>query len=277
MISHKQVPAVDCQFFEQAFLAFHEAVSGTSSDRDEAAIVAVVAKLVPNFQTTGTGKDLFRAASTRLFALDDLLHLHKEQILKHQGFPGQWVAKAATASLNALGEFQSSDFPWPTETEVENLKGKDRKKPMLVWARIRGLVEASDSGPCTGFEVASKVCIDIHGSEKSARAAKAKWGGIVMQIDPASLRGQNEFDDEVNLRRQDDNDLDAGRAHDTAYISIACDAVEHKTVYQSFEDASISDEPPTGDVEYQKLMEFVGSGKKFLDDLEAATDWFVHQ
>jgi hypothetical protein len=79
---------------------------------------------------------------------------------------------------------------------------------------------------------------------------------------------------EVHLAERDSNsdaEPDDGAAETTAYISVACDDVPYKRVFQSFTTGEISDTPPKDDPEdeYQDLMQFTKDGIAYLDALSA--------
>lgn len=146
---------------------------------------------------------------------------------------------------------------------------------MNVWIRLFSVVDSDNesSSGCLTLALTSKVVITIHRTEESARVAATKHGGIVLEVSAASLRGVSEHP-EIHLLQADSNQtstMDEGKADTTAYMSVACNDVPHKTIFESFSTGEVSDTPPQDDPEdnagYQDLMEFTDEGQKYLESL----------
>jgi hypothetical protein len=152
---------------------------------------------------------------------------------------------------------------------------------MNVWIRIYSVVETDDGsgGGSLTLEVTSKLHIVIHRTEKSARGAATKFGGFVLEVAASSLKNVREFPD-ILLAETDSNiggTAEEGEADKTAYMTVACDDVPYKTVFQSLTTAEFSDTPPKND-EYQDLMKFTDAGFAYLDILSAELgDVDLHQ
>jgi hypothetical protein len=140
---------------------------------------------------------------------------------------------------------------------------------MTIWIRIYSLVESdgAEDGALT-VTVKSKLYIWVHRCEQSARAAAAEFGGVVLEVEAASLKGQIEFDD-ITLTESDDgggNNDDERKADSNAYVTVVCTDVPHKIVFQSLEDGKYSDTPPVGE-RHQEIMDFTDEGGVFLESL----------
>jgi hypothetical protein len=158
---------------------------------------------------------------------------------------------------------------------------------MNAWVRLYGSVETdSDSGSMNlTMAVSSKIRIVIHGTEQAARAAAAKFGGLVMEMNLGSLKGASEFP-EIGLHERDDNDgtgTDDGKADTVAFFQLACDAIPHKRVFQSFNTGETTDTPPvfTGNSEddagFQELIDLLPEGCAFADAVSEELGVWVGQ
>jgi hypothetical protein len=142
---------------------------------------------------------------------------------------------------------------------------------MNAWVRLYSFVEPDSNSGAKSMtvEVTSKVCIVIHGNEQAARDAAAKLGGLVMEINLSALKGATEFS-EIGLQERDGND-DETKADTNAFFQVACDAVPHKRVFQSFNTGETTDTPPvfTGnpddDAGFQELIDLLPEGCAFAD------------
>jgi hypothetical protein len=158
---------------------------------------------------------------------------------------------------------------------------------MNVWIRLYSVVTGGAGDDCLTLAVASKLYIMVHRTEGAARTAAAKLGGVVLEVVASSLKGSSEFND-VCLSESDNETHagvmceDEGKADSNAYISVACDDIPYKKVFQSLVTAEISDQPPANtqdddDNPYQDLMDFTPEGRAYLDALEKEMDTSFHQ
>lgn len=158
---------------------------------------------------------------------------------------------------------------------------------MKVWIRLYSVVTGGAGDDCLTLVVGSKVYIMVHRTEKSARAAADKLGGIVLEVVASSLKGATDSDDACLCESDNETHAgvmceDEGKADSDAYISVACEDIPYKKVFQSLVTAGISDTPPTdvdedGDNLYQKLMDFTPEGREYLDALEKEMGTSFHQ
>ena len=118
---NKIIPAVDdVDLFEKAFHAWHAAWNAApDGDREPAGIGAI-------FRVVCADKDnpeLFKAVSSRVLLLGDLIHARRKRVSKYGGFPGSWLEVAASTPLewpNAK-TFDASLFTWPSAKERESM------------------------------------------------------------------------------------------------------------------------------------------------------------
>jgi hypothetical protein len=150
---------------------------------------------------------------------------------------------------------------------------------VTVWIRLFATVQTDgcEDGALT-LEVTPKISIVVHKTEKSARAAAAKYGGIVLAVEASSLKGQSEHDD-IGLTDADSNDVsttEEGLADTTAYMTVSCEDVPYETVYQSLTTGKERKTPPKRG-QYQSLMHFTPEGEAYLDELEKELGAGLHQ
>jgi hypothetical protein len=148
----------------------------------------------------------------------------------------------------------------------------DGREQMNVWIRLYALLQSDgcDDGALT-LAIEPKISIVVHRTEQSARQAAAKHGGLVLEVNANSLKGQSEFDDPA-LTTSDTNEActsEAGQAGTTAFMIVACDDIPYRTVFHSFETGDVS-ETPFENGEYEPLMKFTEEGIEYLDTLQQA-------
>ncbi len=88
-------------------------------------------------------------------------------------------------------------------------------KQSTVWLRIYPVIGQSEDY-ATSVEITPKLHGSIYPTEKSARAAAEKLGGVVMQVVAESLRGQIDYND-ILLSRADEN---PGGSKPTSVVSL---------------------------------------------------------
>jgi hypothetical protein len=144
---------------------------------------------------------------------------------------------------------------------------------MKVWIRVASCIR-SDEGrnPDGSLELHPGLSVTIYHNKQEAENGRKVNGGIVLQVDAASLAisDQSEFGNEVTLSPDSDNE-DEGPSPAEAYVTVCFAGLPYKMVpnYGPYEPGTVE---PQGDV-----ADFGPETAAWLTELEKETGFELHQ
>jgi len=144
---------------------------------------------------------------------------------------------------------------------------------MNVWVRVASCIRSEEGrNPDGSLELHPGLSVTIYHNKQEAEKGQKVSGGIVLQVDAASLAiaDQSEFGNEVTLISDSGNE-DEGASPAEAYISVCFAGLPHKMVpnYGPYEPGTVE---PQGEI-----ADFGPEADVWLTELEKETGFALHQ
>lgn len=143
---------------------------------------------------------------------------------------------------------------------------KEASDRMTVWVRIVALVEGGGEEPCRAIEVKATLGMTVYRTRAQAEKEHQQFGGIVLEVNAASLRGQSVNQDDVVLH--DGVRIDIGAIGErNAFTAVNYADLPHKMVREAM------CPEPQDESDYCHVPEFSPEAKAWLDSLQEQTGW----